>query len=74
MAYVLAKPGRAGNPPEIKWKLPPGITAGEIQWPVPESLSNPPFINYVYRTKSFFWSRSSCFHRPAGLHEHRSPR
>lgn len=42
-------PGGPGIAPEIKWTLPPGITAGAIQWPVPESLSNPPFVNYVYR-------------------------
>jgi thiol:disulfide interchange protein DsbD len=27
--------GEAGLPPEIQWTLPNGITAGDIQWPVP---------------------------------------
>ncbi len=28
--------GEAGLPTSIQWKLPEGITAGEIQWPLPE--------------------------------------
>jgi thiol:disulfide interchange protein/DsbC/DsbD-like thiol-disulfide interchange protein len=34
-------PGDAGIPTEIKWKLPPGWKAGEIQWPIPLRLSEP---------------------------------
>jgi thiol:disulfide interchange protein DsbD len=41
-------PGGAGTPPEITWKLPPGITAGSIQWPVPESLNDNSVFSYVY--------------------------
>jgi thiol:disulfide interchange protein len=41
-------PGGPGIPTEIKWKLPAGITAGEIQWPVPEVVKNDPFVNYAY--------------------------
>jgi thiol:disulfide interchange protein DsbD len=29
-------PGSSGSATEIKWQLPPGLTAGEIAWPVPE--------------------------------------
>ena len=29
-------PGAAGQATEIKWQLPAGVTAGEIQWPLPE--------------------------------------
>lgn len=29
-------PGIAGMPTEIRWQLPEGFTAGEIQWPYPE--------------------------------------
>src|SRR5690242_623274 len=32
------KPGAAGEATEIKWQLPPGVTAGEIQWPLPEKI------------------------------------
>jgi DsbC/DsbD-like thiol-disulfide interchange protein len=31
-------PGDAGEPPRVKWNLPPELTAGEIQWPVPRPL------------------------------------
>src|SRR5689334_6013932 len=30
--------GDSGIATEIKWTLPTGITAGEIQWPAPEKL------------------------------------
>jgi thiol:disulfide interchange protein/DsbC/DsbD-like thiol-disulfide interchange protein len=34
-------PGDAGIPTDIKWQLPPGWRAGEIQWPVPLKLQEP---------------------------------
>ncbi len=33
--------GDAGIPTELKWKLPPGWTAGEIQWPIPLKTIDP---------------------------------
>jgi thiol:disulfide interchange protein DsbD len=33
--------GDAGLPTEIKWKLPPGWTIGEIQWPIPLKTTDP---------------------------------
>ncbi|HZM06253.1 MAG TPA: protein-disulfide reductase DsbD domain-containing protein, partial [Candidatus Saccharimonadales bacterium] len=30
--------GDAGEPTAIKWTLPAGVTAGPIQWPVPEKM------------------------------------
>lgn len=30
--------GDSGMPTRIDWQLPPGFTAGEIQWPVPEKI------------------------------------
>ncbi len=32
-------PGEAGLPTEIKWTLPDGFTAGDIQWPLPHKYS-----------------------------------
>src|SRR4028118_1106746 len=32
-------PGDSGEPTAISWKLPPGFTAGDIQWPYPEKIS-----------------------------------
>ena len=34
-------PGDAGIPTEIKWNLPPGWKAGEIQWPTPLKIDEP---------------------------------
>jgi thiol:disulfide interchange protein len=33
--------GDAGLPTEIKWHLPPGWRAGEIQWPIPLKTNDP---------------------------------
>jgi DsbC/DsbD-like thiol-disulfide interchange protein len=33
-------PGDSGQPPVITWKLPPGFSAGEIQWPRPQRLNS----------------------------------
>jgi thiol:disulfide interchange protein len=40
--------GDAGAPTEIEWSLPPGITAGEIQWPVPEKIQFGDLLTYGY--------------------------
>ena len=41
-------PGGAGIATTVKWDLPAGVTAGEIQWPVPHKLPDPEFTTYVY--------------------------
>jgi|AntRauTorckE6833_2_1112554.scaffolds.fasta_scaffold08333_3 thiol:disulfide interchange protein DsbD len=41
-------------PPEIKWELPEGASAGEIQWPTPE-------IKDGYGGKSFVYNGSPVF-------------
>jgi thiol:disulfide interchange protein DsbD len=41
-------PGDAGLPTRIKWTLPPGFTAGPIQWPVPEIHKMGPLTTYGY--------------------------
>lgn len=41
--------GASGMPTRIDWKLPPGITAGEVQWPVPEILIESDFTTYIYK-------------------------
>jgi thiol:disulfide interchange protein DsbD len=40
--------GDSGGPTKIEWTLPPGVTAGEVQWPVPEKLISGPLVTYVY--------------------------
>ena len=44
-------PGEAGMATEIKWHLPPGVTAGEIQWPLPEKLPPAEVVTYGYRNQ-----------------------
>ena len=41
-------PGDAGFATEIKWQLPPGISAGEIQWPLPEKFPPTEVTTYGY--------------------------
>ena len=41
-------PGDSGLPTEIDWALPPGFSAGAIQWPVPERFQLGPIANYGY--------------------------
>ena len=42
-------PGDSGQPPSFKWQLPPGFTAGEIQWPRPERMQpNKELADYGY--------------------------
>jgi thiol:disulfide interchange protein len=40
--------GDSGSPTKIEWQLPEGITAGEIQWPVPEKFEMGGLTTYVY--------------------------
>jgi thiol:disulfide interchange protein DsbD len=44
--------GESGLPTELRWTLPPGITAGEIAWPAPKRLAlgtaAAPIIDYGY--------------------------
>ena len=44
--------GDAGEATEIKWTLPEGVTAGDIQWPLPEkeidTAGDTALITYVY--------------------------
>jgi thiol:disulfide interchange protein DsbD len=44
-------PGAAGMATEIKWQLPPGISAGEIQWPLPEKLPPMEVTTYGYENE-----------------------
>jgi thiol:disulfide interchange protein DsbD len=39
-------PGDSGEAPQIRWHLPQGFSAGEIQWPPPERLPVGPLMNY----------------------------
>ena len=41
-------PGEAGQATEIKWQLPPGVTAGETAWPMPHKIPPPEVVTYGY--------------------------
>ncbi|HVM50103.1 MAG TPA: protein-disulfide reductase DsbD domain-containing protein [Candidatus Acidoferrum sp.] len=42
-------PGAAGMPTTVNWQLPPGVSAGAIQWPVPEKLPDEDLTTYIYK-------------------------
>jgi len=41
-------PGAAGMATKIEWQLPPGLTAGEILWPLPEKFPPVEVTTYGY--------------------------
>jgi DsbC/DsbD-like thiol-disulfide interchange protein/cytochrome c biogenesis protein CcdA len=41
-------PGDSGEPTALEWKLPPGYSAGAIQWPTPKRLPIGPLLNFGY--------------------------
>jgi thiol:disulfide interchange protein len=46
--------GDAGEPPRIRWTLPTGVTAGEMQFPAPKRLPNGPLMDYGYEDEVLF--------------------
>ncbi|QCB47278.1 thioredoxin family protein [Hydrogenophaga sp. PAMC20947] len=40
--------GDSGLPTELQWTLPPGVTAGPIDWPTPRKFPLGPLANYGY--------------------------
>ncbi|NBS06712.1 MAG: thiol:disulfide interchange protein [Verrucomicrobia bacterium] len=47
-----SNPGDSGLPPSVTWKLPPGWTAGELQFPSPEKILVPPLVSYGYEQET----------------------
>lgn len=45
-------PGKVGKPTTVSWTLPEGVTAGPIQWPVPQRLESGGFVSYAYETEA----------------------
>jgi thiol:disulfide interchange protein len=41
-------PGDSGLPTRLKWTLPEGFAAGEIEWPYPKKLPLGPLMNFGY--------------------------
>lgn len=44
--------GDSGGPTEIKWQLPEGVSAGEIQWPTPEKDVTEGLVTYIYHDEA----------------------
>lgn len=59
-------PGDSGLAPTIKWQLPEGFIAGEIQWPVPHRIVLGPLTTFGYEGEVFL---ISTIHVPEGLTE-----
>jgi len=41
-------PGGSGIATKVAWDLPKGVTAGEVQWPIPEKLPADELTTYIY--------------------------
>lgn len=46
--------GDSGEPPRVRWTLPPGITADPMQFPVPQRLPLGPLMDYGYEGEVVF--------------------
>lgn len=57
-------PGDAGLETRLDWKLPPGVTAGELRYPVPTRLMIAGIMNYVYKGG---FTQLATLKIPAGL-------
>lgn len=68
-------PGDSGEPTQIHWGLTNGITAGEIQWPVPEKYVDPTLglVTYVYHNRAVLLVPLKIANdAPRGTHEVRA--
>jgi DsbC/DsbD-like thiol-disulfide interchange protein/cytochrome c biogenesis protein CcdA len=57
-------PGDAGLETRLDWKLPQGVTAGELRYPVPTRLMIAGIMNYVYKGS---FTQFATLKIPAGL-------
>jgi thiol:disulfide interchange protein len=46
--------GDSGEPPHMKWTLPEGISAGPLQFPVPQRLPLGPLMDFGYENEVLF--------------------
>ncbi len=73
-------PGDSGEPPEVHWTLPSGLTASSMQFPAPKRLPLGPLMDFGYENEVLFpltlnvarttkagASCSACQSRLAGL-------
>jgi DsbC/DsbD-like thiol-disulfide interchange protein len=41
-------PGDSGEPPRVKWQLPPGVSVGDVEWPTPRRLGTSTIVDFGY--------------------------
>jgi DsbC/DsbD-like thiol-disulfide interchange protein len=41
-------PGDSGEPPQVKWQLPAGVSVGEMEWPTPRRLGTSSIVDFGY--------------------------
>ena len=46
--------GDSGEPPRMQWTLPPGISAGALEFPAPERLPLGPLMDFGYENEVLF--------------------
>ena len=46
-------PGDSGSPTEIRWDLPEGFIADDIQWSYPLKFETPPLVSFGYKDEVF---------------------
>ncbi len=46
--------GDSGQPVEVNWTLPDGVTIGDFDWPAPHRQPFPPMMNYGYSDRAVF--------------------
>ena len=57
-------PGDSGQATQIAWSLPPGITAGDIEWTTPHRFVVAPLVNYGYAKQAMHLVQDHRLARP----------
>jgi thiol:disulfide interchange protein len=50
-------PGDSGEPTQVRWKLPQGFAAGDLQWPAPSLIRVGPAANFGYEGETILLAR-----------------
>lgn len=65
-AYWLNS-GDAGAPPNLRWTLPPGVTAGPTRWPFPQRQTTGPLTNFGWEGEAVLTTPLSVAAGVSGL-------
>jgi len=50
-------PGDSGEPTTVTWKLPPGFSASELEWPAPQAIRLGPVTSFGYEGETMLLAR-----------------